>query len=141
MKLLSKLIPLFIIIPLIELALLIQIGKLIGAWQTIGLVIITGILGAVLAQMEGLRTWTNLQSDLVQAKMPTDRIIDGVMILVGGILLLTPGVLTDIFGFSLILPFTRPAYRHFLKKKFKGRFNQPYQRDNVKVVEILENKK
>ncbi len=121
MTFLSKLIPLFIIMPLVELAILIQVGKWIGAWETIGLVVITGILGAVLAQMEGLRIWGALQAELMQGKMPTNRLIDGVMILVGGILLLTPGIITDILGFTLILPFTRPFYRNWLKKKFEGR--------------------
>ena len=145
MTLLSKLIPLFIITPLVELAILIQVGKLIGAWETVGLVVITGIHGAVLAQMEGLRIWGALQAELMQGKMPTNRLMDGVLILVGGLLLLTPGILTDILGFSLIIPFTRPLYRNWLKNKFKGKisavnFNQSRKQAEVEVIEKLDNK-
>lgn len=143
MTFLSKLIPLFIIVPLMELALLIQIGRWIGTWEAIGLCIITGILGAFLVQLEGLRIWARLQYELLQFRMPTKEIIDGVLILIGGIVLLTPGVITDLIGFSMLLPFTRPLYRNYLKKKFEGRIHrvsQDYQegqrkRADIKVIE------
>lgn len=149
MNILSKLIPLFIITPLIELAILIQVGKWIGVWETIGLCVLTGILGAVLVQLEGFRIWTKLQLELMQFKMPTDQLIDGVLILIGGVVLLTPGIITDLIGFTLLLPFTRPIYRGYLKKKFEKKFRSAGQSFNqnqrkeveVKVIEGIRDKK
>ena len=119
MRIISKLIPLFIIVPLVELAILIQIGKWLGVWETIGLCIITGVLGAILVQIEGFKICAKLQAELVQLRMPTNQLIDGVLILIGGIMLLTPGILTDLIGLTLLLPFSRPLYRAWLKKKFE----------------------
>ncbi|MBU1131030.1 FxsA family protein [Patescibacteria group bacterium] len=143
---LAKLVPLFIIVPLVELALLIQIGKWLGVWETIGLCIVTGILGAFLVQVEGLRIWAKLQAELIQQKMPANQLIDGVLILIGGLLLLTPGIITDFIGFTLLLPFTRPLYRNYLKKKFERRmrgvgyvYHQSQRKQaEVKVVEKIE---
>lgn len=109
---------LFILVPIIELALLIEVGQSIGTFYTILLVVSTGMVGAFLAKLEGLRVWHQLQTDLQQLKVPTDRIIDGVLILIGGVLLLTPGLITDILGLLLVLPFTRIVFREILKKKF-----------------------
>lgn len=77
------LIILFIIVPIIEIALLIEVGRYIGTFYTIFLIITTGIAGAFLVKLEGLRVWHNLQNDMRQFKMPTNRIIDGVFILIG----------------------------------------------------------
>ena len=115
---LRYLIPLFILTPIVELYLLIKVGEIIGALPTIGLVLVTGIVGAVLAQMEGLRVFSNFQADLLTGRMPTDILFDGLLILVGGIVLLTPGILTDLFGLSLLFPLTRNEYKKYLKKRF-----------------------
>ena len=146
MRILSKLIPLFIIIPLVELWVLIEIGKQIGAWETIGLCIVTGVLGAFLVQLEGLKVWARLQYELMQFRMPTKEIIDGVLILIGGIVLLTPGVITDFIGLTLLLPFTRPLYRNYLQRKFEGKmrsvgqdFRQGQSRSvKIKIIEEPE---
>jgi len=141
MILLSKLIPLFIIMPLAELAVLIQLGKWIGVFETIGLCIVTAIIGIFLIQLESSRVWGTWQIELMQGRMPTDKIIDGVMIFVGGILLLIPGILTDILGLTLILPFTRLIYREsWLKKKFRGKistvnYHESRKQAEVKVIE------
>jgi len=145
MTILSKFIPLLIIIPLVELALLIQVGKLIGVWETIGLCVITGVLGAILVKLEGIKVWAKLQYELMQFRMPTKEMIDGLLILIGGILLLTPGIITDLIGFSLLLPFTRPLYRNYLNKKYEGKlknvnqnFNQGQRKQaEVKVIEDM----
>ena len=118
-----KLFLLFTIIPLIELALLIKIGAYIGVLMTISIVIITGILGAYLAKYEGLSILSQIKTSLNQGEIPTDEMIEGLLILVGGALLLTPGFLTDLLGFSLIIPFTRIIFRKFLKKKFKEKIS------------------
>ena len=115
---LSILIPLFIIVPLIELAILIEIGQWIGTFYTVLLVVGTGIIGAILAKLEGMRVWHKLQKDLQELKMPTNRIIDGVLILIGSAMLLTPGILTDILGFCLIIPGPRNIIREIIKKRF-----------------------
>ncbi|MAF13613.1 MAG: membrane protein FxsA [Parcubacteria group bacterium] len=132
---LSTLILLFVAVPIIELYILIEVGQFIGAGYTILLVISTGIVGAILAKFEGLRVWHGLQKDLMSLKMPTNRIVDGVLILIGGVLLLTPGIITDIIGFLLIIPFTRPIIREPLKKHFAKKTKQGVK-DRIKVIDV-----
>jgi len=122
MKIFSKLLPLFVIVSIIELMLLIEIGKYIGALQTIALVLLTGALGAMLVQAEGLRIWQQLQAELLNMRMPADQLIDGVLVLIGGILLITPGIITDFIGLTLIFPLTRGFYRNYFKSKFANNF-------------------
>ena len=128
---LSTLILLFIFVPIIELALLIEVGQYIGTFYTILLVIVTGVVGGFLAKLEGLRVWHALQNDLRQFKMPTDRMIDGALILVGGVFLLTPGIITDVLGFLLIIPFTRFPLREYLKKRFIRKM-----KNSIKVIDM-----
>lgn len=115
---LFKLILLFIGLPLIELALLIKIGTMIGFWPTMAIVVFTGILGASLARFQGFVTWLKIQQALQRGAMPAEEMIDGLLILVGGIVLLTPGFITDIFGFVLLVPWTRYLLKRWLRKKF-----------------------
>jgi UPF0716 protein FxsA len=129
---LSILLILFIILPLIELYLLIEIGKYFGAFNTVFLVIGTGIVGAFLAKLEGLRVWHSIKKDLQQMKMPGDKLIDGLLILVGGVTLLTPGILTDILGLLLIFPLTRPIFKKFAKKHF----GRKMKRGSIRVIDI-----
>jgi UPF0716 protein FxsA len=107
-----RLLILFTIIPVTELVILLKVGALIGAAPTIALIILTGIAGAYLARTQGLDLAYRIQSELTQGRLPTEELLDGAMILAGGILLLTPGFCTDLFGFSLLVPVTRS----FLKK-------------------------
>lgn len=107
---------LFIVIPAIELWGLISVGKVIGGWTTVVLVILTGVVGAWLAKQQGLQVLQLVQVQLSRGQMPTDALIDGVLVLVGAILLLTPGFVTDSVGFFLLVPYTRMILRHFLKK-------------------------
>lgn len=129
----GKFFALFIIVPLLELSLLIEVGKYIGVWNTIALVLVTAVAGAMMMQLEGLRVWNNLQQDLMNGRMPTDNIINGVLILIGGIVLLTPGIITDIIGITLLLPFTRVLYKNWLKKKFEHK-----TRTQANIIEIKE---
>ncbi len=110
------LVVLFIVIPAVELWGLISVGKVIGGWNTVALVILTGMIGAWLAKQQGLQVIRLLQVQLSRGQMPTDVLIDGVLVLVGGVLLLTPGFVTDLVGFVLLIPYTRAILRHFLKK-------------------------
>lgn len=116
---LGYLILLFTLIPIIELAILIEIGKHIGVFYTLAIVILTGVLGAVLAKEQGLRTLKKIETDINSGIMPSEQIFDGVMILCGGILLLTPGVLTDVIGFLALIPITRSLIKKWLKKKIQ----------------------
>ena len=102
-----RLILIFIVVPLIEILLLIEIGSRIGALNTIFIIALTGILGASLMRHQGFTIIRNIQRDLSQGRMPTGELINGALVLVGGIVLLTPGFFTDAVGFVLLLPATR----------------------------------
>jgi len=120
----GRLLLLFISVPLIEVLILIKLGSLFGFWPTIFLIIGTGILGAYLAKLYGLTIWHKIQQDLQAGLMPADKLIDGLLILIGGVVLLTPGLLTDILGFMLLIPFTRSYFKRFAKSKFKNMSEQ-----------------
>ena len=115
---LGRLLLLFTIVPLIELYILIKIGSYIGGLNTILLVVITAMLGAFLARLQGLRTLQQIQSSFSQGQIPAEELIDGVLILVGGIMLITPGVLTDLFALVLLFPFTRMYFKRWLRRRF-----------------------
>ncbi|MGF9909968.1 FxsA family protein [Brevibacillus porteri] len=95
---------------------LITIGSWIGGWNTVVLVILTGILGAWLARQQGMQVFRMVQHQLSRGQMPTDSLIDGVLILIGGILLLLPGFVTDVIGLVFLIPYTRMIIRHLLKR-------------------------
>jgi len=119
----SRLLFLFIFIPVAELYLLIMVGARIGFLPTIGLIVFTGILGASLARQQGLSTLAKIQSELKNGRPPTDKLIEGAMIVVGGIVLITPGILTDLFGFALMVPKFRKGIAASLKNSFGGNFS------------------
>ena len=108
----------FTIVPLVELFILIKIGGHIGALNTILLVIFTALLGAMLVRMEGLRTLRQIQSSLAQGQLPAEELIDGVLIFAGGILLVIPGVLTDLCALILLIPYTRMHFKRWLRRRF-----------------------
>jgi UPF0716 protein FxsA len=105
---------LFVVVPLVEIYVLVQVGQVIGAGWTILLLLADAILGTWLIRREGRRTWLALRDALDTGRMPATELADGALVLVGGTLLLTPGFLTDIVGFFLLLPFTRPIARKSL---------------------------
>ena len=111
----SRLLVLFIIVPLIELALLIELGGIVGVWPTIALVLGTGAVGAALARSQGARVLREIRAELAVGRMPAARMLDGLMILIGGILLLTPGVLSDLLGIALLFPPSRVAFKQILR--------------------------
>ena len=113
-----RLLLLFTVIPLVELYLLIEVGSIIGGLNTILLVVVTGVAGAFLAKLEGLRTLGQIQRNLSQGIVPAEEMLDGVIILVAGLLLITPGILTDAFGFLMLIPFTRNAFKRWLRRRF-----------------------
>ncbi|MEV0199622.1 FxsA family protein [Nonomuraea sp. NPDC050691] len=101
----------FLVVPVLEIWLLIQVGSVIGGWPTVALLIADSLLGAWLVRREGRRAWRALQEALGSGRMPDRELADGALVLVGGALLLTPGFFTDIAGFLCVLPFTRPLMR------------------------------
>ena len=114
---LFRLILLLTVVPLVEFYLLWQLTELTQSLAlTIGIIILTGVVGASLARMEGLRVLSRLQEELNRGKLPPGSIMDGVMILVAAALLVTPGLLTDAFGFFLLIPHGRSMLKGVLKK-------------------------
>lgn len=109
-----KLLITFTLVPIIELYVLIEAGRQIGAAPTIGFIFLTGIAGAVLARSQGTHLFQRMQKDLNEGRVPTNEILDGAMILAGGLLLLTPGFCTDLFGFCLLTPLTRKTFKGWL---------------------------
>ena len=106
-----KLLSAFIFIPLVELYILIEAGEIIGLWPTISLILLTGIAGAWLARSQGIKILQRIQEETARGQMPAITIIDGALVLVGGLLLLTPGFFTDTLGFSFLVPITRDLWR------------------------------
>ena len=113
-----KLFLLFTIGPLVELSLLLKLGSIFGVWHTIGLVVITGAIGAFLARDQGLKVLREFQDSLAQGTIPTNPIVEGALILVSAALLVTPGVITDVIGFILVIPQSRKIVVELLKKYF-----------------------
>ena len=106
-----KLLAMFVFVPVLELFILIHAGQTIGIAPTIGLIILTGIAGAWLARSQGLEILHRIQLELANGQMPSFTLIDGALILVGGVLLLTPGFFTDAMGFSFLVPTTRKIWQ------------------------------
>jgi len=115
---LGRLFALFVIVPVIELYLLIKIGGTIGALNTVLLVIATALLGAFLVRHEGLRTLRQINRSLSQGIIPAEEMVDGLLIFGAGVLLLTPGVLTDLLALWFLVPWTRTLFKRWLRKRF-----------------------
>jgi len=98
---------LFLLVPILEIYFLIKVGEVIGAWPTIFLVVLTAVIGAGLLRQQGLSTLARMQQNMGEGKLPAQEIIEGVLLAVGGALLMTPGFVTDTFGFLCLLPFSR----------------------------------
>ena len=117
-----KLLMLFTIVPVVELYILVKVGQEIGTMNTVALIIITGIAGASFAKSQGAQIISKIRSALNQGQMPGKELLQGAMILSGGILLLTPGFLTDLLGLSMLIPFTRKLYADMTLAYFKKKF-------------------
>lgn len=114
------LILLFTILPALELVLLIKVGTHIGALNTVFLVIAIGVVGAALARYEGFRVLMKVQDNLQQGIMPSSELLDGMMILAGGVALLTPGFITDILGLLLLFPPSRGGIKWLVRRKLQS---------------------
>ncbi|MGM0903396.1 MAG: FxsA family protein [Bacillota bacterium] len=113
-----------VLVPAIEIALLLLAGQTIGIFPTFALILLTGIVGAYLAKQQGLATIRDVQDRFQRGTMPGDALLDGVCILVGGTLLLTPGFVTDLIGFLLLVPASRKYFKIWLMKFFKNRMDR-----------------
>ncbi|MGW8220663.1 MAG: FxsA family protein [Syntrophobacteria bacterium] len=108
----------FTLVPFIEIYLLIKIGGQVGAFNTILIVILTGLLGASLARLEGIKTMTKVRDSLNRGDLPAEEMLDAMLIFVAGVVLLTPGFLTDLTGLALLVPKLRFWFKRWLRKKF-----------------------
>ncbi|TET75037.1 MAG: FxsA family protein [Dehalococcoidia bacterium] len=115
---------LFVLTPLVELAILVYLGTLIGALYTILIVVATGILGAFMARNQGLATLSRIRGSIERGIIPSNEIFDGALILAGGLLLLTPGIITDIIGFAMLVPQTRRLIGRWLRSLIRRRIQR-----------------
>jgi UPF0716 protein FxsA len=115
---LLKLFLAFTIIPFIEIYFLIKIGSYLGAFNTVIIVILTAFFGALLARYQGFQTMLRVRESLERGEMPAEELIDALLILLAGIVLLTPGFFTDLAGLMILIPSTRLMFKRWLRKKF-----------------------
>lgn len=120
----TKLLLLLVIVPVTELYILIEVGKKIGSLTTIGIIILTGIIGTYLVKNQGFMILRQIQNDLNEGTLPGDSLIQGAIILAGGILLLTPGFITDLLGFIFLIPGGRRVVKKYLLKWLKGKIKE-----------------
>jgi UPF0716 protein FxsA len=135
----------FVVVPLVEIYFVIKVGQAIGPWWTIGLLVLDSIIGAWLVKREGRRAWQALRTALNSYRPPAKELADGALILIGGTLLLTPGFVSDVLGFLLILPITRPIFRRALSAYVGSRLSvavtgrgRPPGADNVVRGEVVD---
>jgi UPF0716 protein FxsA len=119
----GKLLLLFTVIPVVELYLLIAIGQWVGAGPTIAIVLVTGFVGAWLAKREGARVLRNWQESMARGEIPKEGVISSVLVLLGGVLLVTPGVVSDVVGLGLLLPWTRRLVANVVRKRLEQRLS------------------
>ena len=130
MSILARLALLFVVVPLLELFILIRLGNAIGLLPTLTLCVVTGVAGAYLARQEGLRALLSFQARLAKGGLPGRSLMDGLCILVGGALLLTPGLLTDLFGFALLVP---PS-RRWIQERMQRRIERKLADGSLRVT-------
>jgi UPF0716 protein FxsA len=138
----ALLVVLFIVVPIAELYVIIQIGGLIGVWPTLALLLADALLGSMLLRHQGRGAWRRFNEALAARRFPGREVADGVLIVVGGTLLLTPGFITDVFGLLLLIPPTRAIARRLMRPLLMRRFrivafpgrptaSQPYDFDGT----------
>ncbi len=128
MRVFLVLLSLFVVVPVVEFTLLIEIGRRLGTVDTLILVFGTGILGAYLARLEGFRLLRRIQGEMESGVMPAEPLLDGLLVLAAGIVLITPGLLTDIVGLLLLIPWTRYPVKAFVRSRVRNRFHVRHMR-------------
>ena len=124
---LGRIVLFFILIPLIELVLLSQLLQKTGVLATVALVLVTGVVGASLARQQGMQVWKSIHQQMAQGQSPSREILNGVMILLAGAFLITPGILTDLCGFLLLVPRIRMKLGGFLARWFMAKTASKFQ--------------
>lgn len=117
----------FLVVPIIEIAIFVALGSAIGFWWTMGGVVLTALIGSYLLRLQGFSVWRDIQQKLNLGQFPGQSIVDGIMLAIAGALLLTPGYFTDFVGFSLFVPQVRYAIFEFLRKRVTVVSAQSYQ--------------
>lgn len=112
---------LIIVVPLVELYVIIQVGQAIGVWWTIALLLADSILGGMLMRSQGRRAWRRFAGAMAEGRVPAKETLDGALVIFGGAFLITPGFVSDIFGFALLAPPTRAVIRRLLLRQFSTR--------------------
>ncbi|MGH8887174.1 MAG: FxsA family protein [Egibacteraceae bacterium] len=142
----------FIVVPIAELWVILQVGQLIGILPTVALLLFDALAGAWLVKREGLRTWRRFRAALDEPRIPTEEVVDGALVLLGGALMLTPGFLTDVVGLLLVLPPTRALANRLVRTRVRMSFGliglaprrrhvrRPEEPIDVKVVKIKRSK-
>ncbi|MDQ6698383.1 MAG: FxsA family protein [Actinomycetota bacterium] len=118
---------LFVVVPIVEIYFIIQVAHIIGGWETIGLLILESLLGAWLMKRQGIGALNRITQAIEQHRAPGKELVDGFLILLAGVLMITPGFVTDVLGFLLLLPPTRALVRRLLMRRFKqGRYGRVF---------------
>lgn len=112
-----KLLAVFILIPVIELIIIVRIGYDFGFWPALGLIVVPGIVGAAMAHSQGTIILLDIKREIFAGRLPGNKIVDGMLLFLGGVLLITPGIITDILGLTVLFPGTRKYYRHLVVHK------------------------
>ena len=112
----------FILLPLVELYLILEVGAVFGALHTVLLIVLTAVAGIVVAKLEGLRVLHRMRQQIMHGQMPAEELLDSVLICVAGILLFAPGFVTDAFGVWLLVPPTRNVFKRWLRSRFDRYF-------------------
>ena len=115
---------LFTLVPLLELYLLIRLGTYVGAVDTIAIVIGTGVAGGLLAKSQGLAVLDRMRAELNQGRLPAESLFDGLLILIAGAMLVTPGLLTDGLGLLFLVPWSRQGIKSWLKRKMQEKISE-----------------
>ena len=123
---LNQLLIIFIILPILELAVLLRLDNAIGLFQTIILIFLTGIIGAWLVRQQGINILFRIKKEINNGNIPAKEMIDGVMLLIAGAVLITPGLITDSFGFLLLIPYTRNFIRKWIRNRIEKYVNSGY---------------
>ncbi|HSK91231.1 MAG TPA: FxsA family protein [Euzebyales bacterium] len=143
----ALLVLIFVVVPLIELAIILQVGELVGLWWTVAALLLVSIVGAWLVRREGTRAWRRFREALAGGRVPADEVLEGALVLFGGALLLTPGFATDTLGLLLMIPPTRALVARTFKRRLGERFSvttlgpsggaAPRRRRDVVDVEVI----
>lgn len=128
---LHYLLVLFIGLPILEFALLIKLHGMVGFLPTIGLVFLTGVVGASLVRRQGINIIFKIRQEMNMGNLPAPQMMDGIMILIAGAFLVTPGLITDTVGFALLIPFVRQQIRFWLRKKLEDSMRNGYIQVNI----------